>query len=156
MWRLCRCGTITIGQCDERRKMKDGGPISSMVYRLSSIVSRAYNMTLPSADIFERVTSQAIQLLRKRYGPDLTLVHPRLIKDATRMIVVRADVQAATPPCASAIIKVIRDDPATGFTEWASLAFLADRLAARRLVPGWLGGDIDQRLFVIADLGSGN
>jgi hypothetical protein len=111
---------------------------------------------VPSTDILERVTSQATQLLRQRCGPDLTLVHPQIIKDATRMIVVRAGVRAATPPCASVIIKVIRDDPATGFTDWASLAFLAERPAAHRLVPGWLGGDIDQRLFVITDLGPGD
>jgi hypothetical protein len=112
-------------------------------------------MTLPSADILAHVTSQATAILRRRYGPDLTLVHPQLIKDATRMIVVRAAVRAATPPCDSVIVKVIRDDPATGFTEWASLAFLADRPDARHSVPGWLGGEIDQRLFVLADLGPG-
>jgi len=142
------CGCDTIGDQAARWAAASG--------LLLSVPEAERVVTLPSTDILERVISQATEILRKRCGPDLTLVHPQIVKDATRMIVARAGVRATTLPCASVIVKVIRDDPATGFTEWASLAFLADRPAARRLVPGWLGGDIDQRLFVIADLGPGD
>jgi hypothetical protein len=102
--------------------------------------------------------TQAQPIVRARLGQELTLGEPQLLKDATRMVVVRAHVRAShhapdTPR--SVIIKAIRDDPATGFSEWASLAFMDELPQAHTIAPRFLGGSVAQRLFAISDLGPG-
>ncbi len=81
---------------------------------------------------------------------------PQLIKDKTRSVVVRcavesADSTAVTPT--SVIIKQMRDNETLGFDDWASLAFLSAPTATQGLAPGFLGGDIAERFFVMEDLG---
>ena len=108
-----------------------------------------------SGDTLARIGDAAARLVRERLGPGAELGELRLIKDVTRAVIARADVggQAAAPR--SVIVKAIRDDPATGFSEWASLAFLTGLPAAAGLAPGFLGGDVAQRVCVMEDLGPG-
>jgi hypothetical protein len=94
-------------------------------------------------------------LLRERWGADLRLPELRLIKDATRTLVLSGRLEGERAPCEAVIVKVIRDDEATGFTEWASLAFLDELPAARGAVPRFLGGDAAGRLVVMEELAPG-
>jgi hypothetical protein len=102
-----------------------------------------------------RAQELAAHILRERLGPDIQLGAPQLIKDESRAIVARAELRGSAAR-RSVIIKVIRDDPATGFSEWAALAFLAGLPDARDLAPGFLGGDVAERLFLMEDLGPGH
>lgn len=108
-----------------------------------------------SSELLARAYAPATQLLRRRFGPIVRLGQPRLIKDATRAVVARATLDGAASAPASVIIKLIRDDPATGFSEWASLAFLAELPAAHDAAPLFLGGDADQAIYLMQDLGPG-
>ncbi len=101
------------------------------------------------------LAGQAEVVLRQHVDPDLSLVAPVLLKDVTRSVVVRCQVdspQGTTLPLHSVIIKYLRDD-ARGFSDWASLAFLEGLPATHGLVPRFFGGDIEKRLFVLEDLG---
>lgn len=52
----------------------------------------------------------------------------------------------------SVIVKQIKEEAACGFSDWASLEFLSHLPAARSIVPGFYGGDVGSRLFVMEDL----
>ena len=111
---------------------------------------------MPSTPELRRLARQAAVVLSKRLKQAVTLVEPQLIKDKTRSVIVRCAVKSAesmAPVPASVIIKQIRDDVALGFSEWASLAFLATVPAAHGLAPHFLGGDAAERFFIMADLG---
>lgn len=102
------------------------------------------------------LAQQAAAVLSHQLAAELMLEEPQLIKDKTRSIIVRCVVKpssstAAVP--ASVIIKQIRDNLVLGFSEWASLAFLAAIPATHDLVPQFLGGNEAARFFVMADLG---
>jgi hypothetical protein len=112
-------------------------------------------MTEASAVNLDRLAAQAAAILSARLGQAVQLAEPTLLKDATRTLVLRARAQGAGPAHDSVIIKALRDDAATGFAEWAALAFLAELPAAKGLVPGFLGGDAGQGLIVLEDLGLG-
>jgi hypothetical protein len=107
-----------------------------------------------STDILTRLTRPAAALLGAHHGHAMTLVQPQLIKNVSRTIVARCVVAGAPSSPDSVIVKIMRDDPATRFSEWASLAFLLALPDAQGLVPSFLGGDVDPRVFVLADLGS--
>ena len=97
----------------------------------------------------------AAQALSAALARPVALARPRLLKDATRAIVVRYDALGDGLPWPSVIVKSIRDDPATGFTEWAALALLADLPGAAGVAPAFLAGAAGRRVFVIEDLGPG-
>lgn len=114
------------------------------------------NSSLPErADQLDDVLRETLPLVRARYGADAALEAPLLLKDASRMLVVRMRLTGQRAAPSSVIAKTIRDDPATGFSEWASLAFLSATPEARTLVPGFVGGSAAARLFVMDDLGAG-
>jgi hypothetical protein len=111
---------------------------------------------VPSPLELTQLARQAAVVLSKRLNQAVTLVEPQLIKDKTRSVIVRCAVKSAasiTSIPASVIIKQIRDNVALGFSDWASLAFLATVPAAHGLVPHFLGGDVAARFFIMADLG---
>lgn len=103
-----------------------------------------------------RIAQNAEQLLRQEFGQTLRLTEPRLLKDKTRSLIVRCTVQAAPADAtlpATVIIKQMNTDIARGFSDWASLAYLATLPAVGGLVPRFLAGDASERFFVMTDLG---
>jgi len=111
---------------------------------------------VPFTPELSQLAEQAGVVLSKRLHQAVTLVEPQLIKDKTRSVIVRCTVKSAGSTAsvpASVIIKQIRDDVALGFSDWASLAFLATVPAAHGLVPHFWGGDAAGRFFIMADLG---
>lgn len=111
-------------------------------------------MNASSAATLAQLVAKAAPIVSVQLGQAVQLGEPVLIKDQTRTLVLRAQVLGAGTR-ASVIIKALRDDAATGFTEWAALAFLAELPAARELVPGFVGGSVAQRIIVLEDLGPG-
>lgn len=106
-----------------------------------------------SGQLLYEAHGEATRLLGERFG-DVQLDPPALIKDTTRTVVGRAAVLEGALGVDSVVVKVIRDDPATGCTEWASLAFLDTRPILRGVVPASLGGVLaSPPLFVMEDLG---
>jgi aminoglycoside/choline kinase family phosphotransferase len=96
---------------------------------------------------------KASVVLRAYLDADLTLHDPVVIKDGERNRVVRCGVASAQPDVSSIIIKQIKKDPACGFSDWASLAFLSTSATTRSLVPRFYGGDVDGGFFLMEDLG---
>jgi hypothetical protein len=101
------------------------------------------------------ILSDAAAVARSHLGPGVALADPELLKDASRAVVLRCRVAGAGGTPASLIVKAIRDDEATGYAEWASLAFLSALPAARGLAPRFVGGDVGRCLFLLEDLGAG-
>jgi len=108
------------------------------------------------------LAQKAAVVVSRQVGRSVVLATPQLLKDKTRSLIVRCTVQdagwtagATTDRPAAVIIKYMRDNPQLGFSEWASLAYLATLPAAHTLVPRFLGGDVDERFFVMTDLGDG-
>ncbi|HEX2184109.1 MAG TPA: hypothetical protein VHN78_01215 [Chloroflexota bacterium] len=86
----------------------------------------------------------------------ITLTEPRLVADRGRNIVIRCRVGgqgAALAGISSVVLKIIRPETSLGFTDWASLAFLARLPGAQGLAPRLYGGDLRHRCFVVEDLG---
>jgi hypothetical protein len=94
-------------------------------------------------------------LLSTALGHPVTLGVPQLLKAPTRASVWRVPVSGTALPYGAVIVKLLGDDDATAYTEWAALAFLAELSAARGLVPAFLGGDTRARLLLLEDLGPG-
>lgn len=111
-------------------------------------------MTEQTAAILARAAAAAEAILKGDLGPGARIAGVELIKDVTRTVVARARVEGAGAP-ASVIVKALRDDAATGFSEWASLEFLGGLGAARGVAPRFLGGDAAAGVFLIEDLGPG-
>lgn len=102
----------------------------------------------------DSLAARATAIIRQRLHISASLQQPVVIKDETRSIVLRCRVEAdRSDVLTSVIIKQMRDDLTRGYTEWASLEFLAGIRAARGLVPHFLGGDTEYRFFVLEDLG---
>lgn len=101
----------------------------------------------------------AAEALSQHLGCDVALHDPVLLNGATRSLVfrcavdVREGIGAGRGAPSSVIVKCIRDDPALGFSEWASLAFLSSLPGAEGLPPRFLGGDAGARFFLMEDLG---
>jgi hypothetical protein len=104
--------------------------------------------------ILARIAATAPTLLRASLGQELQVAEVQLLKDATRTVVARVAL-APGAPMPSVMVKVIRDDAVTGFSEWAALAFLSQHAQTQGLAPAFLGGDLAQRMFVMEDLGPG-
>lgn len=101
----------------------------------------------------EALATKAAAALRQHLGEEVSLREPRLLRDKTRSLVVRCQVQSSQTDLSSVVIKYFRDDVNLGFSDWASLAFLAEVGETQGLVPRFLGGDVTNRLFVMEDLG---
>lgn len=104
--------------------------------------------------ILARIAATVPALLCALLDQEVQVAEIQLLKDATRTVVARAALApGAWAP--SVIVKVIRDDAATGFSEWAALAFLSHHAPTQCLAPAFLGGDLAQRMFVMEDFGPG-
>jgi len=104
----------------------------------------------------DELAAASAAVLTERVGSQVALVLPEVLKDETRCCVVRFTVVPESGDGAgkrTVIVKQIRRDPARGFSDWASLAFLAELPGAKGLVPEFLGGDVGHSLFLLADLG---
>nr|CAA9284811.1 hypothetical protein AVDCRST_MAG63-3894 [uncultured Armatimonadetes bacterium] len=101
----------------------------------------------------DALAARAGLVLSRRLGEVVALADPVLLKNETRCLVVRCRVSGSGSGAASVIIKQIRDDPARGFSDWASLSFLSDLEGAGGIVPRFLGGDVEGRFFLMEDLG---
>jgi hypothetical protein len=76
-----------------------------------------------------------------------------LTKQGLRNLTVRCVVQGGEVE--SVILKKIQQEPARGFSEWASLSLLAQIPGAQGRVPTFYGGDIASGVYLLADLGPG-
>lgn len=103
-------------------------------------------------DLLEQATS----LLRKGRAGSVTLSHPRVVKEGRRSRVVRCRIASGEAELSSVMIKQIKEEPARGFSDWASLAFLSELPEAAGLVPRFYGGDLPNRFFLMEDLGAAN
>lgn len=97
----------------------------------------------------------AARALSAALARPVALARPRLLKAASRAVVARYDAVGEALPWPSVVVKFIRDDPATGFGEWAALALLGDLPGAAGVAPAFLAGASAQRVFVMEDLGPG-
>nr|PZN34566.1 MAG: hypothetical protein DIU80_02550 [Chloroflexota bacterium] len=104
---------------------------------------------------FTEALAAAERALGAELGGEVALGRPEVLRDATRCVVARCRVRAAAPAPATVVVKALRDDAATGFTEWASLLFLADQPGAAGVAPRLLAGDVARRVMVLEDLGAG-
>ncbi|MDX1664312.1 MAG: hypothetical protein R3272_10985 [Candidatus Promineifilaceae bacterium] len=96
----------------------------------------------------------AAAILGRTLGADVRLSGARLLKGETRSLVWRCRVEGGAS-VASVIIRQLRDDAATAYTDWASLAFLTHRARATGVAPRFYGGDSEVGVFVMEDLGEG-
>jgi hypothetical protein len=94
----------------------------------------------------------AAAVLSSALGTRVTLREPQLLRDESRSVVARFHLRGA-PGVASAVVKLLRDDGARGFSDWASLQLLGELPDAEGLAPRLLAGDGERRLFVMEDLG---
>src|SRR4028118_1220772 len=93
-------------------------------------------------------------VLRTHLDCDLILHDPVVIKDWQRNRVVRCGVSSDRPDVSSVVIKQVKEDSARGFSDWASLAFLSKLPVAQGLVAQFYGGDVEERFFLMEDLGA--
>jgi hypothetical protein len=101
------------------------------------------------------ILRDAEAVARGHLGSGAALTDPELLKDVSRTVVLRCRIVGGGEAPRSLIVKAIRDDEATGYTEWASLAFLNALPTASGLAPRFIGGDVGRRLFLLEDLGAG-
>lgn len=85
------------------------------------------------------------------FGPKWSLCEPELIREGLRARVYRC--RSAAPGRESVILKQITDSAALGFNDWASLEFLGQLSAAGGITPRFLTGSVEQRSYLIEDLG---
>jgi len=97
------------------------------------------------------LSAVASTLVTAHTGARVTLYDAELVKDWERNVVVRYQVDGA-PGIDSVIVKSIESQAPLGFTDWASLEYLASTPAAA-LVPRFYGGDVAVGVFVMEDLG---
>ncbi|GLV60426.1 hypothetical protein KDH_72450 [Dictyobacter sp. S3.2.2.5] len=110
---------------------------------------------MPSEIVMDVIVSRATAILRRSWNGPFHLEQPVLVSDRDRNQVFRCRVQGDGALPDSIIIKLIKDplDPVRGLTDWASLAFLSQLAGEDAVAPRFLGGDADQLLFVMEDLG---
>jgi hypothetical protein len=105
------------------------------------------------AEELERVRAGAERLARARIVPELRLGTPRVLKHGPRSLVLRCDVAPAGAAPPSLVVKHIGEEPARGYSDWASLAFLTR--TGRGVAPAFLAGDAGTGTYLIEDLGPG-
>lgn len=103
----------------------------------------------------ELIARRAMTVLQRTWKGAFHLELPTLVSDRGRNDVLRCRVQGAGTLPESVIVKRIQNplDPIRGLTEWASLAFLAQLADEPPVAPHLFGGDREQLLFVMEDLG---
>ena len=106
---------------------------------------------MPSGDPFHELAGRALPALRSALGADLAVAAVEPLKAWERNRVARLRLTGASLP--SVIVKAIVADDALGFTDWASLAYIAGAADADGVAPPFLGGDVTERLFFMGDLG---
>jgi len=106
-------------------------------------------------DVHQRVgmlAGQAERIVRRYVGREVTLRDPILIAVRERNLVARCAV-TDWDSVEWVAFKRNEGDDARGFTDWASLAFLSTLVDAVEVAPRFYGGDVQERLFVMEDLG---
>lgn len=98
------------------------------------------------------LSRQAERILQAQRGPAIVLRDSALIAERDRSLVVRC-VASGLEGAASVVVKRNQGDDARGFTDWASLAFLSTLPEAAGVAPSFYGGDVQERLIVMEDLG---
>ncbi|NMO16019.1 phosphotransferase [Pyxidicoccus fallax] len=81
----------------------------------------------------------------------MLLSEPQVLRSSSRCDVLRARVRGGDVP--SVVLKHFRDDPVLGLDEWAGLELLGRVSLA--VAPGLIAGDVESRLLVLEDLGTG-
>lgn len=103
---------------------------------------------------FAPLLDAATAALRDEVG-HTELSAPALLKESHRSRTVRCQAVSALYKPRSVIIKQILDDPACGYSDWASHRFLTGLPAAKGLAPRFLAGNESAGVFVLEDLGAG-
>jgi hypothetical protein len=101
-------------------------------------------------DAAVRVTSR---VARERFGGDVAVRGAAIISRRARSQVVRCSLTPWPGAPGSLIAKQHTADDARGFSDWASLAFLSSLESAEGVAPRFYGGDADERVCVMEDLG---
>lgn len=83
-----------------------------------------------------------------------TLSDPVVLKETHRSRTVRCHIESLRMSARTVIIKELREDPGCGYSDWASLQFLAEVPEARPLVPRFWAGLPSAPCFVLEDLGA--
>ena len=108
---------------------------------------------MASADSMS-LRQQAEDLLRARVDVRVRLSTPQVVSRRDRSLVVRSDV-SGWDNVTSVIVKRSLGDDQRSFSDWASLAFLSAFDDSRTLAPLFYAGNLDERFFVMEDLGPG-
>lgn len=99
----------------------------------------------------EMLLEKARKILNKKKGTFVTSIHsPVILKDLYRNILLRC--QMDSEKYNSIIIKKMKEQFFCGFSDWASLCFLAELKGINRLVPKYLGGSVNDCFFIMEDL----
>ena len=106
---------------------------------------------MASGDPFHELAGRAMPALRAALGADVAVAAVEPLKAWERNRVARLRLAGASLP--SVIVKAIVADDALGFTDWASLAYIAGAASAAGVAPPFPGGDVAERLFLMMDLG---
>lgn len=105
---------------------------------------------------FQSLLPRAAAVFQESSGCAAVLSDPVVIKDWQRSLVLRCRVTSPGSGISSLIIKQIKGEPARGFSDWASLAFLSRQPEAQGIVPRFHGGDPANRFCLMEDLGQGS
>jgi Phosphotransferase enzyme family len=110
---------------------------------------------LTAAESLDGLCGKATPLLRRSLGDDVELQRAELIKDGARCVAVRCAVRSARTGITSVILKRRKPVPEGErvFTDWASLSFLTQLPGTRGIAPRFYGGDPEEGLYAIEDLG---
>jgi hypothetical protein len=107
---------------------------------------------MASTDHAALVAAQTEQLVQQSLRQPVCVSNPTLIAARGRSLVIRCRVTGWTG-VESVVVKQYTSDDGRGFTDWASLVFLADIAAARGIAPRLYAGDRTTRIVVMEDLG---
>ncbi|RYG59846.1 hypothetical protein EON80_25270, partial [bacterium] len=95
----------------------------------------------------------AARIFEKATGFPVAFSGATVLKESTRSCVLRCYVDSQRTDIQTVILKQIKDDPARGFSDWASLAFLANIPEVHSAVPQFYGGDAEANFYLMEDLG---
>lgn len=99
------------------------------------------------------VVARATTVAGAVFGPGVAVREATIVAERARSLIVRCALAPHPVAPRAVIAKVQTGDDARGFSEWASLAFLASLEGAEGVAPRFHGGDADARLIVMEDLG---
>jgi len=101
---------------------------------------------------FHGLAERAAPALRSAIGGGVRVAAVEPLKAWERNRVARLRLEEGSAP-PSVIVKEILADDSLGFTDWASLEYVAAVPGAAGVAPRFLAGDVAARLFVMEDLG---